>query len=346
MKKRIAINGFGRIGRLFYRALLENNFLDNTVELVAINDLVDAHNLAYLLKYDSTHGKINYDVTAEDDDTIKVKDGNGNIVSSIETLAMRVSPEELPWTNHNIDVVIESTGLFTDEEMAKGHISAGAKKVIISAPAKGNIPTYLEGVNASKYNGEQVISNASCTTNCMGPIASVLLREGIGIEEGLMSTIHAYTASQPLQDGPSKKDFRKGRAGAVNVVPTTTGAARALGAAIPEIDGKVTGMAFRVPVQAVSTVDFTFRTARDTSLEEINEKMKAASEDYLKGILGFTNDPVVSSDFIGDPHSAIYDAYSSMQLNSRFFKLIAWYDNEWGYSNRLVDILRTVVGKD
>lgn len=345
MKKRIAINGFGRIGRLFYRALLESNFLNESVELVAINDLVDAHNLAYLLKYDSTHGKINYDIYAEDGDTIKVIDKQGNEVSSIETMALKVNPEEIPWSKYDIDVVIESTGLFTDEQSARGHIKAGAKKVIISAPTKGSIPTFLEGVNTQNYSGEEIISNASCTTNCLGPIASVLLREGIGIEEGLMTTIHAYTASQPTQDGPDKKDFRRGRAAAVNVVPTTTGAAVALGAAIPELEGKVTGMAFRVPVQAVSTVDFTFRSARDTSLDEIKEKMKMASDSYLKGILGYTEDPVVSSDFIGDPHSAVFDAYSSIALNSRFFKLIAWYDNEWGYSNRLVDILRTVISK-
>ncbi len=339
MATRVAINGFGRIGRLVYRALLERNFLDGEIEVVAVNDLVPADNLAYLLKYDTTHGKMNADVKAIDENTISV---NGK---EIKTLAMKVTPAELPWKDLNIDIVIESTGFFTKKADAMGHITAGAKKVIISAPSDEDVKTILMGVNHEEYNGEDLVSNASCTTNCLAPIVYVLLKEGIGLEEGLMTTAHAYTATQTIMDGPSRKAFRDGRAGAMNIIPASTGAAKAIGLVLPEMKGKLTGMSFRVPVSDVSVVDLTFKPTRDTSLEEINAAMKKASETYLKGVLQYTEEPVVSSDFIHDAHSSTYDAGASIQLNSRFFKLIGWYDNEWGYSNRMADLLKLVVKK-
>ncbi len=336
MAKRVAINGFGRIGRLVYRALLETNFLNGEIEVVVVNDLVSAENLAYLLKYDTVHGKLDIDVKAVDENTIQVGD------RTLKTLAQKVTPAELPWADYNIDVVIESTGVFTKKAQAVGHISAGAKKVIISAPSDEDVRTYLVGVNDVQYANEDTISNASCTTNCLAPIIHVLIQEGFGIEEGLMSTIHAYTADQELQDAPHK-DFRRGRAAAANIVPTTSGAAKSMGEIFPDLKGKLTGMAFRVPVTVGSVIDLTFKPSRDTSLEEINAAMKRASETYLKGILRYTEDPVVSSDFNHDTCSSTYDATASIQLNSRFFKLVAWYDNEWGYSNRMVDLLKVVV---
>lgn len=339
MAIRIAINGFGRIGRHVYRALLESNMLDNRVEVVAVNDLVPAENLAYLLKYDTVHGNMDIPVKAVDDNTIRVGD------RTLETLALKVTPKELPWRERNVDIVIECTGLFTKKPDASGHLEAGAKKVIISAPSDEDVNTYLVGVNHDKYDDEAIISNASCTTNCLAPVVYVLLKEGIGIEEGLMTTAHAYTASQSLVDGPSRKAFRDGRAGAMNVIPASTGAAKAIGQVLPEVKGKLTGMAFRVPVVDVSVIDLTFKPTRDTSLEEINTAMKKASETYLKGVLDYTDEPVVSSDFIHNPFSATYDSEASIELNSRFFKLVAWYDNEWGYSKRMVDLLDVVVAR-
>jgi glyceraldehyde 3-phosphate dehydrogenase len=339
MAKRVAINGFGRIGRLVYRSLLETNFLNGAVEVVAVNDLVAADNLAYLLKYDTVHGKLDEEVKAVGEDTIQVGS------NTFKTLALKVSPSELPWKDLNVDIVLECTGFFTKKVDAEGHIAAGAKKVIISAPSDAEVKTFLVGVNEGTYAGEDVISNASCTTNCIGPLAFILQKEGIGIEEGLMATNHAYTASQTITDGPSRKAFRDGRAGAQNIIPASTGAAKATCQVIPELKGKLTGMSFRVPVVDVSVVDLTFRTERETSLEEINAAMKRASETYLKGIWNYTEDEVVSSDFIHDSHSGTYDAKASMQLNPRFFKLIAWYDNEWGYSCRLADLLKVVVEK-
>lgn len=343
MATRIAINGFGRIGRLVYRALLERDFLNGKVEVVAVNDLVDAESLAYLLKYDSTHGRLNADVKAVSDDTIEITKPDGE-THILKTLAMKVSPAELPWADHGIDVVIESTGFFTKKADASGHLSAGAKKTIISAPSDEDVKTILIGVNHDQYEGEELVSNASCTTNCLAPLVHVLIKEGIGLEEGLMTTAHAYTASQMLIDGPSKK-VRNGRAGAMNIIPATTGAAKAIGLVIPEMQGKLTGMAFRVPVADVSVVDLTFKPTRETSIEEINDLMKKASETYLKDILQFTDEPLVSSDLIHDPHSSTYDSTASIELNSRFFKLVGWYDNEWGYSNRMVDLLELVVAK-
>jgi glyceraldehyde 3-phosphate dehydrogenase len=330
---RVAINGFGRIGRLVYRALLERNMLDGLVDVVVVNDLVPADNLAYLLKYDSTHANLNFDVKAHDESTIQV----GSY--TVKTLALKTTPDQLPWREYGIDLVIECTGFFTKRDDAQGHITAGAKKVIISAPSDGDVKTVVMGVNDDTYNNEEIVSNASCTTNCLAPLVHVLLKEGIGLEEGLMTTNHSYTASQALLDGPSRKAFRDGRAAALNTIPASTGAAKAVGLVLPEIGGKLTGMSFRVPTPDVSVVDLTFKPSRDTSLEEINTLMKKASESYLKDILGYTDEPVVSSDFIHDSRSSIYDATACIQLNPRFFKLIAWYDNEWGYSNRVVDLV-------
>jgi glyceraldehyde 3-phosphate dehydrogenase len=343
---KIGINGFGRIGRLVFRAIVEQGLLGKEVDVVAVNDLVPADNLAYLLKYDSTQGGFRGEVTSEksgknlaDDDTLVV-DGH-----KIKCLAVKEGPAALPWKELGVEIVIESTGLFTDAEKAKGHLVAGAKKVIISAPAKGEDITIVMGVNDHKYNPAEhhIISNASCTTNCLAPVVHVLLKEGLGIDEGLMTTIHSYTATQKTVDGPSKKDWKGGRSAAINIIPSTTGAARAVGLAIPEVKGKLTGMSFRVPTPTVSVVDLTVKTVTETSYKEICEKMKNASETYLKGILAYTHDEVVSTDFIHDKHSSIFDAGSGIELNSRFFKLISWYDNEWGYSNRCVDLLKHII---
>ena len=262
----------------------------------------------------------------------------------IQCLAVKEGPSAIPWKNYNVDVVIESTGLFTDAEKAKGHLNSGVKKVIISAPAKGEDITIVLGVNDNLYDPlkHTIISNASCTTNCLAPVVHVLLKEGFGVEEGLMTTIHSYTATQKTVDSPSKKDWKGGRSAAINIIPSTTGAARAVGLVIPEVKGKLTGMSFRVPTATVSAVDLTVRTKKETSYKEICEAMKRASETYLKGILYYTEDEVVSSDFIHDKSSSIFDAGSGIELNSRFFKLISWYDNEWGYSNRVVDLLKKV----
>lgn len=339
MAVKVAINGFGRIGRMFYRALLEQNMLDGQVEVVAVNDIVQAENLAYLLKHDSVHGNLKEEVKALSDDVIKVGD------REIKTLSLKVGPEQLPWKELGIDVVIECTGLFTKDGAYNGHLTAGAKEVIISAPADETVKTIVMGVNDDSYAGENVVSNASCTTNCLAPLVHVLLKEGLGVAEGLMTTIHSFTATQVLHDGPSRKAFRDGRAATLNLIPASTGAAKAVGLVLPELKGKLTGMAVRVPTPDVSIVDLTFKTEKETSLAEINALMKKASETYLKGILGYTEEPVVSTDFIHDARSSIYDATAGIELNSKFFKLVAWYDNEWGYSSRLVDLLKVVISK-
>jgi len=345
---KIGINGFGRIGRLVFRAIAEQGLLGKTVDVVAVNDLVPADNLAYLLKYDSTQGKFNGTVTSEKSDPGLAEDDvlvvNGH---KIKCLAVKEGPAALPWGKLGVEYVIESTGLFTEAEKAKGHIAAGAKKVIISAPAKGEDITVVMGVNHEKIDVAKhtIISNASCTTNCLAPIVYVLLKEGFGIEEGLMTTVHSYTATQKTVDGPSKKDWKGGRSAAINIIPSTTGAAKAVGLVLPEIQGKLTGMSFRVPTPTVSVVDLTVKTVKETSYKEIAAAMKKASETYLKGILAYTEDEVTSSDFIHDTHSSIFDAGSGIALNSRFFKLVSWYDNEWGYSNRCVDLLKYLVGK-
>jgi len=343
MAIKVGINGFGRIGRLVFRAICDQGLLGKEIEVVAVNDIVPADNLAYLVKYDSTQGKFPGDVYSEksspsltDDDTLVV---NGN---KIKCLAVKEGPAALPWKALGVDIVVESTGLFTDAEKAKGHLAAGARKVLISAPAKGEDITLVLGVNHTKYDPSKhhIVSNASCTTNCLAPVVHVLLKEGFGVEEGLMTTIHSYTATQKTVDGPSRKDWKGGRTAAVNIIPSTTGAAKAVGLAIPEVKGKLTGMSFRVPTPTVSVVDLTVRTVKETSYAEICAAMKKASETYLKGILGYTSDEVVSSDFIHDDRSSIFDAGSGIELNKRFFKLVSWYDNEWGYSNRCVDVIR------
>jgi len=344
MAVKVAINGFGRIGRLVFRALVEQGLLGSAFDVVAVGDIVPADNLAYLVKYDSTQGRFDGTVTAKKSAPDKTEDDvlvvNGH---EIKVVSAR-TPAELPWKALGVQIVIESTGLFTEAEKARGHIAAGASKVIISAPAKGEDITLVMGVNDSKYDPAKhsIISNASCTTNCLAPLVHVLLKEGFGIEEGLMTTIHSYTATQKTVDGPSKKDWKGGRSAAINIIPATAGAARAVGLVCPEIKGKLTGMSFRVPTPTVSVVDLTVKTVKETSYKEISEAMKRASETYLKGILAYTADEVASSDFIHDQYSSIFDAGSGIELNSRFFKLVSWYDNEWGYSNRCVDLLRKV----
>ena len=344
MAVKVAINGFGRIGRLVFRALVEQGLLGSKFDVVAVGDIVPADNLAYLLKYDSTQGRFAGTVTSKKSAPEKTEDDvlvvNGHEIKVVSAK----TPAELPWGALGVQVVIESTGLFTDAEKAKGHLAAGAKKVIISAPAKGEDVTVVLGVNDSKYDPAKhnIISNASCTTNCLAPLVHVLLKEGFGVEEGLMTTIHSYTATQKTVDGPSKKDWKGGRSAAINIIPSTTGAARAVGLVCPEVKGKLTGMSFRVPTPTVSVVDLTVRTVKETSYKAICEAMKRASETYLKGILAYTSDEVASSDFIHDKNSSIFDAGSGMELNSRFFKLVSWYDNEWGYSNRCIDLLNKV----
>jgi glyceraldehyde 3-phosphate dehydrogenase len=343
---KIGINGFGRIGRLVFRAIAEQGLLGKEVEVVALNDIVPADNLAYLLKYDSTQGRYKGEVRAEkssegieEPDTLVI-DGH-----RVRCLSIKDGPSALPWAKVGAEIVIESTGLFTAAEAARGHLEAGAKKVLITAPGKGEDITVCMGVNHNKYEHAKhhIVSNASCTTNCLAPIVYVLLKEGFGIEEGLMTTIHAYTATQKTVDGPSRKDWKGGRAAAVNIIPSTTGAAKAVGLVCPEVKGKLTGMSFRVPTPAVSVIDLTVRTGKETSYKEICEKMQEASQTYLKGILAYTGDEVVSTDFLHDNHSSIFDAGAGIELNSRFFKLVSWYDNEWGYSIRCVDLLQHMI---
>ena len=346
MAIKVAINGFGRIGRLVFRALVEQGALGTEFEIVAVNDLVPADNLAYLVKYDSTQGKFAGTVSSKksaatvlEDDILTV---NGK---DIKVLACR---DNWPWKDLGIDVVIESTGLFMSDEKAGLHIKAGAKRVIISAPASGDgVKTVVMGVNENEYDAAKhtIVSNASCTTNCLAPLVKAVLDAGFGLTEGIMTTVHSYTATQKTVDGPSKKDWKGGRTAATNIIPSTTGAAKAVALVLPQVKGKLTGMAFRVPTPTVSVVDLTFKTEKPTSLKEINAAIKAASEGSLKGILAYTDEEVVSSDFIHDKRSSIYDAGSSIELNAHFFKLISWYDNEWGYSNRVVDLLRFMTSK-
>ena len=344
---KVAINGFGRIGRLVFRAMVEQGLVGKEVQVVAVGDIVPADNLAYLVKYDSTQGRFAGTVSSKKSSPDKAEDDvlvvNGQDIAVVSAK----SPAELPWKQLGVDIVIESTGLFTEAEKAKGHIAAGAKKVIITAPAKGEDFMVVMGVNCDKYDpkSHHIISNASCTTNCLAPIVHVLLKEGFGIEEGLMTTVHSYTATQKTVDGPSKKDWKGGRTAALNIIPSGTGAAVAVGKVIPEVKGKLTGMAFRVPTPTVSVVDLTVKTVKETSYAEISAAMKKASETYLKGILEYTEDEVVSSDFIHCKSSSIYDKGSGIELNNRFFKLISWYDNEWGYSNRVGDLLKLIISK-
>src|SRR5262249_23966289 len=345
---KIGINGFGRIGRLVFRAICDQGLLGKEMDVVAVNDIVPADNLAYLLKYDSIQGRFAGEVESAKssksvtDDDLLVVDGH-----KIKCLAETKGPAAMPWKDLAVDIVVESTGLFTDAAKAKGHLDAGAKKVLISAPGKNEDITIVMGVNHEKYDPAKhhIISNASCTTNCHAQVVHVLLKEGCGIEEGLMTTVRSYTATQKVVDGPSRKDWKGGRSAAINVIPSTTGATKAVGLAIPEVKGKLTGMAFRVPTATVSVVDLTVKTVKGTSYDEICGAMKKASETYLKDILGYTTDQVVSSDFIHDRRSSIFDAGSGIGLNNRFFKLVSWYDNEWGYSYRCVDLLRYLAEK-
>ncbi|MDR2737418.1 MAG: type I glyceraldehyde-3-phosphate dehydrogenase [Puniceicoccales bacterium] len=334
MSVNVAINGFGRIGRLVFRALVDSGKFGGAVKVVAINDLVPADNLAYLLKYDSVQGHFNGEVSSDTDNNLII---NGY---KIKCLAVKDGPTAMPWKDLEVDIVVESTGLFTQDEKAEGHLSAGAKKVIISAPGKGDrVKTVVMGVNDETLTkSHNIVSNASCTTNCLAPITKVVL-DNFGIIEGLMTTVHSYTATQKTVDGPSAKDWKGGRAAAINIIPSTTGAAKAVGLVLPEVSGKLTGMSFRVPTPTVSVVDLTVRTEKKTSYDEICEKMKAAANGSLRGILGYTSDEVVSSDFIHCPLSSIFDAGSGIGLSSQFFKLVSWYDNEWGYSNRCIDLI-------
>jgi glyceraldehyde 3-phosphate dehydrogenase len=351
---RVAINGFGRIGRLVLQALYDQGVLGKGVEVVAAVDIsTDADYFAYQIKYDSVHGKFKHPVTTEKSDPSKTE--NDVLVirgDKIKCIMATKDPAQLPWKELKVDYVIESTGLFTDSEKAKGHLAAGAKKVIISAPGKGEVKTIVMGVNENEYDPTKhtIVSNASCTTNCLAPLVHVLLKEGIGIETGLMTTIHAYTATQKTVDGPSKKDWRGGRAAAVNTIPSSTGAAKAVGEVLPATKGKLTGMSFRVATPDVSVVDLTFRSVKETSIEEIDGLLKKASETYLKDILGVTEEELVSTDFIHDPRSSIYDSLATLQNNlkgeKRFFKIVSWYDNEWGYSNRVVDLVKFMAKKD
>jgi glyceraldehyde 3-phosphate dehydrogenase len=353
MAVKIAINGFGRIGRLVFDALVEQNLLGKVFDVVAVVDVsTEAAYFAYQLKYDSVHGKLKAEIKTEksspsaaEDDVIVV---NGNKIKCI--LASK-EPKDLPWKALGVEYVIECTGLFTDSEKAKGHLEAGAKKVIISAPGKGDVKTLVMGVNETEYDPSKhnIVSNASCTTNCLAPLVHVLLKEGIGIETGLMTTIHSYTATQKTVDGPSKKDWRGGRAAAINIIPSSTGAAKAVGEVLPSTKGKLTGMSFRIPTADVSVVDLTFRSEKDSSVEEIDKLMKKASETYLKGYLGYCSEELVSTDFIHDDRSSIYDSLATLQNNlkgeKRFFKVVSWYDNEWGYSHRVVDLLKYMASK-
>ncbi|MGM3305594.1 type I glyceraldehyde-3-phosphate dehydrogenase [Anabaena sp. WFMT] len=336
-KLKVGINGFGRIGRLVLRAGLTNP----NIEFVGINDLVPPDNLAYLLKYDSTHGKLKSKIEAREDGM--VIDGH-----FIPCVSVR-NPAELPWAKLGVDYVVESTGLFTDYAGAENHLKAGAKRVILSAPTKepDKVKTMVMGVNHHLFDPAKdlIVSNASCTTNCLAPIAKVI-NDNFGLAEGLMTTVHATTATQPTVDGPSKKDWRGGRGAAQNIIPSATGAAKAVALVLPELKGKLTGMAFRVPTPDVSVVDLTFKTTKATTYKEICAAMKKAAEGALLGVLGYTDEEVVSTDFQGDAHSSIFDAGAGIELNANFFKVVSWYDNEWGYSNRVVDLMLSMARKE
>ena len=337
MAIKIGINGFGRIGRLVFRAAIAQ---PETFEVVGVNDpFVDADYMVYMVKYDTIHGRFDG----------CVKEENGKLVVNGKAINVYgcMNPEEIPWSECGAEYVVESTGVFCTTEKASAHIKAGAKKVVISAPAKDKeTPTFVCGVNLDKYTKDmKVVSNASCTTNCLAPLAKVI-NDKFGIVEGLMTTVHSTTNTQKTVDAPSKKDWRGGRAAAGNISPSSTGAAKACALVIPEVKGKLTGMAFRVPTLDVSVVDLTVRTEKATSMEEINAALKEASETYMKGILGYTDEAVVSSDFYSDPRTSIYDATAGIGLNSNFFKLVSWYDNEWGYSNKVLNLIQHMVEVD
>ncbi len=326
---KLGINGFGRIGRIVFRATVKRD----DVDVVAINDLLDVDHLAYLLKYDSVHGRF--------DGTVEVKDGNLVVDGKTIRITAERDPKNLKWDEVGTDVVAECTGIFTTLETAQYHIDGGAKKVVISAPSK-DAPMFVMGVNDNKLTASNtIVSNASCTTNCLAPIAKVI-EDNFGIKEGLMTTIHAATSTQYIVDAPSPKNYRLGRSAVVNIIPSSTGAAKAVGKVIPELDGKLTGMAFRVPTADVSVVDLTVKTNKETSLADIKAAMKNAAEGSMKGVLGYTEDAVVSQDFVSEVRTSVFDADASIELNSKFFKLISWYDNEFGYSNKMIDLAQKV----
>ena len=331
---KVGINGFGRIGRNVLRSALQN--FAGQIQVVAINDLLEPDYLAYMLKYDSVHGRFDGEVSVD----------GGNLVVNGQTirLTQERDPANLKWGEVGAEVVIESTGLFLDKASAQKHIDAGAKKVILSAPSKDDTPMFVFGVNDKKYAGEAIVSNASCTTNCLAPVVKVL-NDKWGIKRGLMTTVHAATASQKVVDGPSNKDWRGGRGILENIIPSSTGATKAVGKVIPELDKKLTGMSFRVPLSDVSVVDLTVELENPASYAEICAEMKAQSEGALKGILGYTEEKVVATDFRGDPRTSIFDADAGIALDSTFVKLVAWYDNEWGYSNKCLELVKVIAGK-
>lgn len=333
MAIRVGINGFGRIGRMVFRASIEEF---NDIEVVAINDLLEPDYLAYMLQHDSVHGRFRGDVSVENNTLIV----NGK---KIRLTAIK-DPAELNWKEVNVDVVVEATGLFLTKELCEKHIQAGAPKVVMTAPSKDDTPMFVYGVNDKTYKGEAIISNASCTTNCLAPIAKVL-NDNWGIKRGLMTTVHAATATQKTVDGPSNKDWRGGRGILENIIPSSTGAAKAVGVVIPELNKKLTGMAFRVPTSDVSVVDLTVELEKNATYDEIRSAMKTASEGSMKGILGFTDQKVVSTDFRGETRTSVFDAEAGIQLDNNFVKVVAWYDNEWGYSNKVLEMVRVVAGR-
>ncbi|MBW3767402.1 type I glyceraldehyde-3-phosphate dehydrogenase [Vibrio cholerae] len=326
MTIKVGINGFGRIGRFVFRAAQERN----DIEIVGINDLIDVDYMAYMLKYDSTHGRFN--------GTVEVKDGNLIVNGKTVRVTAERNPADLKWGEIGVDVVAEATGLFLTDETARKHIEAGAKKVVLTGPSKDKTPMFVMGVNHKTYAGQDIVSNASCTTNCLAPIAKVL-NDNFGIESGLMTTVHATTATQKTVDGPSAKDWRGGRGTSQNIIPSSTGAAKAVGVVLPELNGKLTGMAFRVPTANVSVVDLTVNLQKAASYDDIKAAMKAASEGELAGILGYTEDAVVSTDFNGDTRTSIFDADAGIALTDKFVKVVSWYDNEIGYSNKVLDLI-------
>ncbi|WP_118194571.1 type I glyceraldehyde-3-phosphate dehydrogenase [Albibacterium indicum] len=327
---KIGINGFGRIGRLAFRAAIKRD----DIEIVGVNDLVSPDYLAYMLKYDSTHGRF--------DGTVEEKDGHLVVNGKTIRVTAEKDPANLKWDEVGAEVILECTGFFLTQELAQKHIEAGAKKVVLSAPAKDDTPTFVVGVNHKELKADQkIVSNASCTTNCLAPMVKVL-NDNFGIVEGLMTTVHAVTATQKTVDGPSQKDWRGGRGAYQNIIPSSTGAAKAVGLVIPEIQGKLTGMSFRVPVADVSVVDLTVRLEKPTTYDQIKKAFKDASEGELKGVVGYTEEDVVSEDFKGDPRTSIFDAKAGIALNDNFVKVVAWYDNEWGYSNKLIDLVQEV----
>ncbi len=328
---KVGINGFGRIGRMVFRASVERDDL----EIVAINDLLDVEHLAYMLKYDSVHGRFK--------GTVGTEDGTLVINGKKIRCTAETDPANLKWSDVGADVVVESTGIFLTAEKAKGHLDAGAKKVVMSAPSKDDTRMFVMGVNDDSYKGEQFVSNASCTTNCLAPIAKVL-NDKFGIKRGLMTTVHAATATQKTVDGPSKKDWRGGRGILENIIPSSTGAAKAVGKVIPELNGKLTGMAFRVPTSDVSVVDLTAELEKEASYDDICAAMKAASEGPMKGVLGYTEDAVVATDFRGEVCTSVFDAKAGIQLDKTFVKIISWYDNEWGYSCKVLDLVARIAG--